>query len=183
MNITPRAHSRTKTPKICTMLFCLSCRGAWPTTDLRPLPHWQHEFQQGPARLNETVACVQAKKATEALKELSGYALPALGLGLLLVCPMLQLCSRVALQENFPDLYLYDPTPVHKACNAGSKCQATTRRECACQALWRVSSRCTAVQKALTNRDLPEAEEGCCEARCDRRMATMACTSSPEYQG
>lgn len=34
-----------------------------------------------------------------------------------------------ALKEKFPDLYLYDPTPIHKA-------------------LWRVASRCTAVQKA-----------------------------------
>ena len=34
-----------------------------------------------------------------------------------------------ALKEKFPDLYLYDPTPIHKA-------------------LWRVSSRCAAVQKA-----------------------------------
>jgi len=34
-----------------------------------------------------------------------------------------------ALKKSFPDLYLYDPTPIHKA-------------------LWRVSSRCTAVQKA-----------------------------------
>ncbi|CAE7197451.1 FAD2 [Symbiodinium necroappetens] len=37
-----------------------------------------------------------------------------------------------ALKEKFPDLYLYDPTPIHKA-------------------LWRVSSRCTAVQKAEGN--------------------------------
>ncbi|CAE7027042.1 FAD2 [Symbiodinium natans] len=37
-----------------------------------------------------------------------------------------------ALKEKFPDLYLYDPTPIHKA-------------------LWRISSRCTAVQKAEGN--------------------------------
>lgn len=43
-------------------------------------------------------------------------------------------------QEKFPDLYLYDPTPIHKV--AALMISEVT------EALWRVSSRCTAVQKA-----------------------------------
>jgi len=39
-----------------------------------------------------------------------------------------------ALKEHFPEFYLYDPTPVHKA-------------------LWRISSRCTAVQKVEASKD------------------------------